>query len=79
MVLSVRESTIDPLAFRDSRPVEHVAGWNFPLEIGESSFIIRVDGETIFSPSSGCSSVVERHVANVAVVGSSPITRSVNP
>ena len=24
----------------------------------------------------GCSSVVERHVANVAVVGSSPITRS---
>ena len=23
----------------------------------------------------GCSSVVERHVANVAVVGSSPITR----
>ena len=25
----------------------------------------------------GCSSVVERHVANVAVVGSSPITRSV--
>ncbi len=25
---------------------------------------------------SGCSSVVERHVANVAVVGSSPITRS---
>jgi hypothetical protein len=25
----------------------------------------------------GCSSVVERHVANVAVVGSSPITRFV--
>src|SRR5688500_12130175 len=27
----------------------------------------------------GCSSVVERHVANVAVVGSSPITRSFRP
>src|SRR5258708_22306941 len=27
----------------------------------------------------GCSSVVERHVANVAVVGSSPITRFLEP
>ena len=27
----------------------------------------------------GCSSVVERHVANVNVVGSKPITRSITP
>lgn len=27
----------------------------------------------------GCSSVVERHVANVNVVGSKPITRSIIP
>lgn len=47
MVLSFWESAIDPLAFADNSPVEQVAGGNFPLEIGEGSFIIRVDGETI--------------------------------
>ena len=31
------------------------------------------------SPDRGCSSVVEHHVANVVVVGSSPITRSRKP
>ena len=53
MVLSVQESVIDPLAFTDTRPVEQGAGWNFPLEIGEGRFIIRVDGETISPDQAG--------------------------
>ena len=41
-------------------------------------FLTAADAAAIFGPSCslrGCSSVVERHVANVNVVGSSPITR----
>ena len=38
----------------------------------------RYDSECRNSLPCGCSSVVERHVANVNVVGSSPITRSLS-
>src|SRR5262245_49838393 len=52
-----------------SRPV--------PLEKARPHFIIEDEvGSPVDFDQCGCSSVVERHVANVAVVGSSPITRS---
>src|SRR5205823_11545585 len=41
----------------------------------EGNCLLRVRPDAVC----GCSSVVERHVANVAVVGSSPITRSLRP
>src|SRR5438067_9388515 len=52
---------------------------DFPLALARRPPKMLVRGATSPAPnakSRGCSSVVERHVANVAVVGSSPITRS---
>src|SRR5262245_15379729 len=51
------------------------AGW--VAQIGGATFTSADQGVTTNSTLiCGCSSVVERHVANVAVVGSTPITRS---
>lgn len=47
------------------------------LEVLIKNVAITNLGNSKCSDECGCSSVVERHVANVAVVGSSPITRSV--
>src|SRR5262245_21221998 len=83
------ESSIKPsfamrfvlLFVRDPRTISG----SFPLETPPGPFIIAEELDsltallTISFERRGCSSVVERHVANVAVVGSSPITRSCWP